>query len=284
MTEDRFAPRLHDLMRELAGNDELYIEDVLARTARTRQRPAWAFVSRWMPTLDTPLVRTMPAGRVLLVAALMAMLVMLLATFALVGGPEPRPPTSVAPVIAERFVMPFEYTIPQGSELAATTVSPQMYALTEGSSTTYPGFGYEPVSNLRGITIAFAAGASTHRAGGRADLRLRPDTLLEDLRGNPTLAVGPLSGTTFGGLAAVRSDVAAVAASGSASYPDLHLDPLASGDTALLALAFPGTLTVAQVDGGLLIVHVWAADAEELEAWLPLAEGLVSSIRFLEEP
>jgi hypothetical protein len=180
--------------------------------------------------------------------------------------------------------MPFEYTVPQGSELAATTESSQMYALTEGSSSTYPGFGYEPVSDVRGITIAFAAGASTHRVGGRADLRLGPDTLLEDLQENPTLAVGPLSGTSFGGLAAVRSHVAAVFASGSAAYPDLHLDPLAGGDAPILALAFPSTLTVALVDGGFLIVHVWAADADELEAWLPLAERVVSSIRFLGEP
>jgi WD40-like Beta Propeller Repeat len=194
------------------------------------------------------------------------------------------PPASVAPATAERFVMPFEYTVPQGSELAATTESSQMYALTEGSSSTYPGFGYEPVSDVRGITIAFAAGASTHRVGGRADLRLGPDTLLEDLQENPTLAVGPISGTSFGGLAAVRSHVAAVAASGSAGYPDLHLDPLAGGDAPILALGFPGTLTVAQVDGGFLIVHVWAADADELEAWLPLAERVVSSIRFLRAP
>ena len=196
----------------------------------------------------------------------------------------PSPPASVAPATAKRFVTPFEYRVPQGSELAATTESPQMYALTEGSSSTYPGFGYEPVSDVRGITIAFAAGASTHGVGGRADLRLGPDTLLEDLRENPTLAVGPLSGTSFGGLAAVRAHVAAALVSGSPAYPDLHLDPLAGGDAPLLALAFPGTLTVAQVDGGFLVVHVWAADADELEAWLPLAERVVSSIRFLAEP
>ncbi len=194
------------------------------------------------------------------------------------------PPASVAPSIAGRFVMPFAYTVPQGSELAATTESSQMYALTDGSSSTYPGFGYEPVSDVRGITIALAAGASTHGVGGRADLRLGPDTLLEDLQGNPTLAVGPLRGTSFGGIAAVRAEVAAVDARGSAAYPDLHLDSLARGDDPTLALAFPGTLTVAQVDGGFLIVHVWASDADELEAWLPMAEGVVSSIRFLREP
>ncbi len=220
----------------------------------------------------------------LLVAALLALLVMLLAAFALAGRPRPQPPASVASVVAERFVMPFEYTLPQASGLAATTVSSQLYALTEGSTTTYPGFGYELVRDVRGITIAFAAGASTHASGGRANLRLGLDTLLDDLHGNPTLTVGPVGGTTLGGLAAVRCDVSAVAASGSASYPDLHLDPLEGGDGALLTLAFPGTLTVAQVDGGLLIVHVRAADSEELEAWLPLAEGLVSSIRFLDLP
>jgi len=285
MTDDRFARRLADLMNELATNDEPYIEDVLARTARTGQRPAWAFASRWLPALGTPLLPGARAGRVLVVAALLAMLVALFATVALIGGlPEARPPTSVLPAVAERFVVPFEYAIPPGSELAPTTVSPQLYALTEGSTSTYPGFGYEPVSDVRGITIAFADGASTHGAGGRDDLRLRPDALLDDLRTNPELTVGPVEGTTFGGLTAVRADVRAAPASGGAGYPDLHLDPLESGDGAILALAFPGRLTVAQVGGGFLIVHVWAADAEELERWLPLAERLVASIRFLEQP
>ena len=284
MTDDRFARRLADLMNDLAANDEQYVEDVLARTAHTRQRPAWAFPSRWIPALDMPLLPPAWAGRILVVAALMALLVLLFATVALVGGlPEARLPTSVAPAVAEQFVEPFEYTIPRGSELAATTVSPQMYALTEGSSSTYPGFGYEPVSDVRGITIAFARGASTHGASGRADLRLRADALLNDLQRNPALTVGPISGTSLGGLSAVRSDVAAAPAYGGAGYPDLHLDPLEGDESAILALAFPGTLTVAQVRAGPHRPYL-AADAEELERWLPMAEGFVTSIRFLEAP
>ena len=68
------------------------------------------------------------------------------------------------------MVHTLRYLRSQGSELAATTGTSQLYALTEGSTSTYPGLGYEPVSDVRGITIAFAAGASTHGVGARADL------------------------------------------------------------------------------------------------------------------
>jgi hypothetical protein len=92
MTDDRFARRLPDLMDQLAGHDELYLDDVLAHTARTRQRPAWAFPGRWVPALDHEWTAFAPARTVVLALVLVALLALLLATMLFVGsGPDPIP-------------------------------------------------------------------------------------------------------------------------------------------------------------------------------------------------
>lgn len=87
MTEDRFARRLPELMHELAGTDERYIDEVLATTARTRQRAAWSFPSRWLPA-PPALLERLPAyqNRLVLVLLLVAMLVLLIGVAAFVGG------------------------------------------------------------------------------------------------------------------------------------------------------------------------------------------------------
>jgi len=47
---DRFEQQLPELMDELASPQlPDYFDDMLARTARTRQRPAWASLERWLP-------------------------------------------------------------------------------------------------------------------------------------------------------------------------------------------------------------------------------------------
>jgi hypothetical protein len=51
-----------------------------------------------------------------------------------------------------------------------------------------------------------------------------------------------------------------------------------------VALNFPGDLIVAEIEGGSLVLHVWAATKEELAAWQPMAAGIIESIRFIELP
>src|SRR5690606_29785605 len=47
---DRFERRLQDSLADLAGAQvPPYVTDLLARTARQRQRPAWTFPERWLP-------------------------------------------------------------------------------------------------------------------------------------------------------------------------------------------------------------------------------------------
>ena len=85
MIAERFERRLPDLMHELAAGDERYIDDILARTAQTRQRPAWSFPTRWMPA--PAVLGRLPAyqNRLVFVLLLVAMLALLVGTAALIG-------------------------------------------------------------------------------------------------------------------------------------------------------------------------------------------------------
>ena len=58
--DGRLERNLPDILADLAvGPSPDYLNDVLATTARRRQRPAWTFLERWLPmtalTRPTPL-------------------------------------------------------------------------------------------------------------------------------------------------------------------------------------------------------------------------------------
>lgn len=190
----------------------------------------------------------------------------------------PKPATAAPGAItgvASSFSHPFEYTLPPGTELAVTTDSGAMYALTDGSEETYPGFGYEPVHGLWGFTVTSGTSGRTHAGVSRATHSLQPGTFLTDLRGNPNVAVGPITPTVLGGHPARQADVVSVG--GGDGYPDIHM-----GGDAVVALGFPSRLIAAELDGGTVLVHIWAATDEELSAWLPTAMQIVGTIAFLD--
>jgi hypothetical protein len=69
-----------------------YLDEIVAETARTRQRPAWSSLERWLPVAPTLRIRVAPdPGRLLLLAMLGALIVS--AVFlALVGSGRPHLP------------------------------------------------------------------------------------------------------------------------------------------------------------------------------------------------
>lgn len=95
---DRIEARMPDLLYEL-GAPALpdYTDDLLARTATTRQRPRWAFLERWFPmgviARDRIYIPRVP-WRLLAVAAL---LVIALVVVLLVGSPPRRLPQPFGP-------------------------------------------------------------------------------------------------------------------------------------------------------------------------------------------
>ena len=60
-----------------------YLDDIFQVTARTRQRPRWTFLERWLP-MDTAVVR--PAGRFRMPIRALAILLILALLAAAAGG------------------------------------------------------------------------------------------------------------------------------------------------------------------------------------------------------
>jgi hypothetical protein len=92
-TERRFERDLPDLLGQLSmGPMPDYRDDIVRRTAGTRQRPAWAFPERWISmatfTARTAVVRQMPWRAMGLIALL---ILTLLAAAFIVGSQQPRP-------------------------------------------------------------------------------------------------------------------------------------------------------------------------------------------------
>ncbi len=99
-SEQRFERELPNLLDSLyMGAMPTYRDQILQQTARTRQRPAWSFVGRWLPMVDlarSPVsVPRLPWRTIGLGLALLALLLALLAT--LVVGSRPSLPTPFGP-------------------------------------------------------------------------------------------------------------------------------------------------------------------------------------------
>ena len=91
--ERRFEQDLPSLLEDLyLGPTPTYRDHVLQQTARTRQRPAWLVLERWLPMVDIAgqpvLVRRLPWRTIGLVVLLMALLVVALAALAVGGRPN----------------------------------------------------------------------------------------------------------------------------------------------------------------------------------------------------
>ena len=91
-TADRLTTALHE-----AGGTARpdYLPDIVAQAGRTRQRPAWTFLERWLP-MDIA-VRRQGVPRAVLVFAVLGLLVALLvATVAFIGSRPSTPPITGA--------------------------------------------------------------------------------------------------------------------------------------------------------------------------------------------
>ena len=88
--------RLNAALGEVGGPARPdYLADIVAQAGRTRQRPAWTFLERWLP-MDIA-VRRQGVPRAALVFAVLALLITLLvATVAFIGGRPSQPPLAAA--------------------------------------------------------------------------------------------------------------------------------------------------------------------------------------------
>ena len=96
---DRLEPRIPELMDELApAQVPDYFDDMLRQTARTRQRPAWSSLERWLPMgviARTDSIRQVP-WRPIAIAALLV--VAATTALVLIAGSQRRlPPAPFGP-------------------------------------------------------------------------------------------------------------------------------------------------------------------------------------------
>src|SRR4051794_7974717 len=69
-----------------------YLDEILTRTTRTRQRPAWSSLERWLPVQMTFSGRLAPIPRLAWLAAVVAMLVLAAAALFVAGVGQRRLP------------------------------------------------------------------------------------------------------------------------------------------------------------------------------------------------
>src|SRR5258708_10940501 len=90
---DDFNRTVSDWLDEEAGRGTPdYLDAVLAQTTRTRQRPAWSSLERWLPMAITFRARVAPIPRPLWILALLAVLALTAALLVFAGvGKRPLP-------------------------------------------------------------------------------------------------------------------------------------------------------------------------------------------------
>jgi hypothetical protein len=90
---DGFDRTVSEWLDEQAGRGAPgYLDEVLARTTRTRQRPAWSSLERWLPVAITFRARIAPMPRPLWALALIAVLALAAALLVLAGVGQRRLP------------------------------------------------------------------------------------------------------------------------------------------------------------------------------------------------
>ena len=92
---ERFLVELPEILTDIASpRVPDYVDDLLAQTAATRQRPRWTFLERWLPMVDIArqpvLASRLPWRGIGLVLVLLALIAVLVAALA-VGGPRKLP-------------------------------------------------------------------------------------------------------------------------------------------------------------------------------------------------
>jgi hypothetical protein len=107
--QHRSSAELQTILVDLArGPYPEYIDNVLARTARTRQRPAWTFAERWLSMFgiarEPALPRRFPWRAIAIALIVIALLVA--AVVALIAGAQPRIPAPFG--VAHNGLVAFE--------------------------------------------------------------------------------------------------------------------------------------------------------------------------------
>jgi len=216
---------------------------------------------------------------VLLAAALLVAAA--IGTAVALSRPQPAPlPTPTVPVVpvadaiqASDFVVPFSYRLP-----ASETVR---LSGPVGRSLPYTIYARESREPTRRLEVFLVSGwvHSCAPATTTRPIAREPQALLEALRDQEGVGVGPISATTLGNLPAMAAEIdPAQSACAAVSF---HEDGLGIGGQAIEpSLSNPGRVIVGQTRDTTIGVIISAATAEAYADWLPIALGYVNSFVF----
>jgi Tol biopolymer transport system component len=94
----RFETELSEILTEIVSPRlPDYVDDLLARTAVTRQRPRWTFLERWLPMDLTARPVPFPAPPWRILATIAVLLALLAAGLLIAGSQQPRVPAPFGP-------------------------------------------------------------------------------------------------------------------------------------------------------------------------------------------
>ena len=194
-------------------------------------------------------------------------------------GPVATTVLEAATATAVGFVRPFDYVIPVDSGIRPTLDGHgPLVAFVAGADIPpdlAPASGdprMQPTaSSARGVIVASGEEAVGHGRSARFTLRAGPAEFLADLRDTAGVHMGPTTETTLDGWPALTVMLPGIGG------PDIHVG------RSYVLLTIPSRLVVAEIDGTTVFILTWARTADDLAAWMPVADAFVASFRFVPE-
>lgn len=209
---DRFDPferRISEAIDEIAATRRPdYLDDIFRLTARTAQRPRWAFIERWL-SVDTTFARPGLARIPLRPLLVLALLALLAATIAFVAGSRQRVPAPFGP--AGNGTVAYSFG---GDLFVRDSLTGQSRLLFGGpGQEAFPSYSpdgqwisYVSTSdNVDHFMVARADGSGSRElaqippAPSNAQAAWRPDSraiaFVYDVAGIPRLSIAPIDGS-----------------------------------------------------------------------------------------
>ena len=126
------------------------------------------------------------------------------------------------------------------------------------------------IPGSRGVVVEEVTNAVAHFTG-YAILGTDAASFMAGMAANEQFRVGTVSASTLDGVPALTADVT------SGHFDILDGTTMVAGS---LMFGRPSEVIVADLDGAIVLVQIWAGSAAELEAWVPKAMEFVSTMHF----
>jgi hypothetical protein len=183
---------------------------------------------------------------------------------------------------AAGFVRPFDYQLPAGSDIRLDEKSDRVNVLSA------------PPGNQQGITVWAVGDVLDDHCSSKPDTAVVPrkpgvDGLLEYLRSIPHLNVKDVGAVAIDARPAFKVELSVQGGVTGCADPKssmfLWRDTSPRGEGTVIQVPTTGrvALTVLDVDDVTIALEVWRG-GNDLDPWLPTADGIIESIRFIYRP